>query len=264
MLYRLNKYLLHYNIFISICAVALVLYFSIVTHTKVNFFIYPMTFFGTMSIYNFFRLYPNLQEYTTHKSLTSFKIIILSLIISGLCYLFLPKDLKLLYMLPLVLSLFYKFPLLNHKDLRSLPFAKVFIIAGVWILAGAIPVMKEMTAGNNYDHSIWLRMLAQFFFFIAITIPFDVFDMEKDTIKTFATAIGKNKAILTAKFFLLMHLICAIYASENYREILAHFFVALITFIILSLHRYLTSRKWQYYCVDGLIILQTLVILLLH
>lgn len=264
MLYRLNKYLLHYNIFISICAVALVLYFSVVTHTKVNLIIYPMTFFGTMGIYNLFRLYPNLKEVIKHKSLTSFKLIIISLVLSGLCYLFLPKDLKLLYIAPLILSLFYKFPLVKHKDLRSIPFVKVFIIAAVWILAGAIPVIKDIGSENNISSDLWLRMIAQFFFFIAITIPFDVFDMEKDHIKTFATGMGKTKAIVIAKIALTLHLLCAIWVSVNYQEGLAHFAISSITFIILSLHHYLKSRKLQYYCVDGLIILQTLFIILLH
>src|ERR1700752_556271 len=210
MFYRLNKYLLHYNIFISICAVALVLYFSVVTHTKINLIIYPMTFFGTMGVYNLFRLYPTFKAVIKHKSLTSFKLIILSLVLSGLCYLLLPKSLKLLYLVPIILSLFYKFPLFNHKDLRSLPFVKVFIIAAVWILAGAIPVIKGIHMGNEPNSDLWIRMVAQFFFFIAITIPFDVFDMEKDRIKTFATGMGKANAILIAKIALLLHLIGAI------------------------------------------------------
>lgn len=264
MLYRLNKYLLHYNIFISICAAALVLYFSVVTRTKINLIVYPMTFFGTMGVYNLFRLYPNLKDVIKHKSLTSFKLIILSVILSGFCYLFLPKDLKLLYIVPFILSLFYKFPLIKHKDLRSIPFVKVFIIAVVWILTGAIPVIKEINHGNNISSDLWIRMVAQFFFFIAITIPFDVFDMEKDHIKTFATGMGKTSAILIAKIALLLHLICAIWVSVNYREGLAHVAISLITFTILSLHDYLTSRKLQYYCVDGLIILQTLFIIILH
>jgi len=264
MLYRLNKYLLHYNFFISICAVCLVLYFSIVTHTKINPVVYPMTFFGTLAAYNLFRLYPDIQEYLKHKSLTTFKLILLSLALSGFCYLLLPKELKLLYILPLLLALLYKFPFINHKDLRSVPFAKVFIIATVWILTGAIPVIKEFSSGNSFNHQLWLRMLAQFFFFIAITIPFDVFDMEKDQIKTFATGMGKDKAIFLAKIALALHLLLAIYVSENNREVWAHGLIVFITYITLSLHRYLTSRKWQYYCVDGLIILQTIFILLLH
>lgn len=260
MIYRLNKYLLHYNIFISMCAVSLVLYFSVATQTSVPPSIYIMTFFGTLAIYNLFRLYPNLKEYLKHPTLTSSKLIIYSLVLSGVCYLVLPKELKLLYVLPIILSLCYKFPIINHKDLRSIPFIKVFIIAAVWILIGAIPVIQQAES----IHTLIPRMAAQFLFFVAITIPFDVFDVEKDKIKTFATKLGAKKAIAVAKLCLVLHLFLAVANSLNYQEMIAHVIVSAITFMILSIHHRLSSRKLQYYCVDGLILLQTFLIIILH
>lgn len=260
MLYRINKYLLHYNIFISICAVALVLYFSIITHQKVSLAVYGMTFFGTLGVYNLFRLYGTFTDYIRHKNLSAFKLIFFSFSFSVICYLLLPVNLKILYCIPAILSLSYKFPLLFNKDLRSIPFIKVFIIAAVWIFMGANPMISS---APNQMH-LYLRMLSQFLFFIAITIPFDVFDADKDRIQTFATQMGKSKAITIAKIALTLHLILACFNSNNLKEVIAHLIISITTMIILMNYQKFTSRKWQFYCVDGMIILQTFIVLLLH
>lgn len=261
MFYRLNKYLLHYNIFISMCAVALVLYFSTITNQKVSPIIYTMTFFGTLGVYNLFRLYPTFQDYFQHKNLRTYKLIFFSFIFSGVCYLLLPLNLKILYCIPVLLSLSYKFPIIFNKDLRSIPFIKVFIIASVWIVIGAGPIL--LSPEQTHTH-LYLRMLSQFLFFISITLPFDVFDANKDRIQTFATKMGNTKAIGIAMTCLFAHLILACLISNNHKEMAAHCIISIITFFILINYQKLTSRKWQFYCVDGTIILQTIIILWLH
>lgn len=263
-MYRLNKYLLYYNVFISLCSVALVLYFSIVTNINVSPIIYCFTFFGTLGIYNLFRLYPSINDYFKHRSSFSFDLIFYSLIICAVCYWFIPNDIKLFYIIPAVLSLAYKFPLIDKKDLRSLPYLKVFIIAAVWILAGAIPVLQNTLPDYGLNKKLVMIMVSQFFFFIAITIPFDVFDVEKDKMKTLATTMGTKRAIIVAKICLIIHVAIAILKEPSSMEIIGHVVIATLTFIVLSSYKHLQQRQLQYYCVDGLIILQTLIIYFLH
>lgn len=261
-MYRLNKYLLYHNFFISTCSVALVLYFSLVTKTKVSVLIYCLTFFGTLCVYNLFRIYPSIKDYFKHRSSFSFELILYSLLLCVIFYLLLPIKFKLIYLLPIALSLAYKFPVIDKKDLRSIPYLKVFIIAIVWILIGSIPVIYNVEHVGSRE--IILTIISQILFFIAITIPFDVFDVKKDKMKTLATSMGTSKAILIAKSCLILHIILAMYKDSSFKEIIGHIIIGSIAFIILSFHKRLHNRGLQYYCVDGIIILQTLIIYFLH
>jgi len=81
----------------------------------------------------------------------------------------------------LVLAYFYPVPGIG-KPLRQWPYAKVFLIAGVWTLATvvfpclAVPRHPEGAIGP----AILFLILARFAFVVAITLPFDLRDMEAD------------------------------------------------------------------------------------
>ena len=132
-------------------------------------------------------------------------------------------------------------------------------------MIGAIPISNAMEYDRENIKLIILTMISQFFFFIAITIPFDVFDVEKDKMKTLATTMGIKKAIIVAKICLALHVLIAIAKDPSSNEIIGHLVIAGIAFTILSLYKKLLHhRTLQYYCVDGLIILQTFIIYFLH
>lgn len=262
MLNKLNTYFVTYNVFISICSLALLFYFSLLTNLKISSIYYLFTFFGTLSIYNLYRLFPSFYQIKDHISSFALELIVYSLLLGSISFYLINSSNKYLYFIPVIISLAYKFPLFGKKNLRSLPYLKVFLISMVWVLMAIIPLFTEQIDTATKNKIIFLS-LTQFFFFIAITIPFDVFDLEKDEIKTTATALGAKKAIYISLTCLLIYFVAHLILYASFKEKLAHSFISFIVFITLIQYKKLTSKPLQYYFVDGLIIIQTLIVYLL-
>ena len=140
---------------------------------------------------------------------------------------------------------------------------KVFIIAFVWISIAAIPLFTDQLDAITKRELLPL-IITQFFFFIAITIPFDVFDMKKDEMKTIATRFGATKAIYLSLASACIYVTIHVLTDSTAKEKIAHCIVFLIATVIISRYKQLKTKTLQYYFLDGLIIFQTLVIYVLH
>lgn len=263
MLTWLNRYFVRYNFFISFCSLALLSHFSVLTHHPVSPLNYIFSFFGTLCIYNLFRLFPSLDDVKQRLSSIAVELILYSSILCIIAFYLIDDTIKYYYLIPIIISLGYKFPIFLKKELRSLAFFKVFIIAFVWISIAAIPLFSDQSDAIT-KHTLSVLIIAQFFFFIAITIPFDVFDMKKDEMKTIATRFGATKAIYLSLASACIYLAIHLLTDNSVKEKIAHSIVFLITISIISQYKKLKTKTLQYYFLDGLIIFQTLVIYLLH
>ncbi len=77
------------------------------------------------------------------------------------------------------ISFFYirKFPGENSRNLRDRPYLKIYLIAGVWALTS---VLLPILLLEDYQANYLLLIAANFAFILAITIPFDIRDLELD------------------------------------------------------------------------------------
>ncbi len=93
------------------------------------------------------------------------------------------------------LSLAYVLPIFDGKRLRDLPFIKIFTIAFVWAFVTVILPVREI--GNILDIHVKMMFLERALFIFALTIPFDIRDMDVDAktnVKTIPLSIGVQNA----------------------------------------------------------------------
>lgn len=260
----LNIYLIRYNFFIAFCSVSSLLYFSILTELEISTFYYLFTFFGTLALYNLFRLSPSFSTiFKKHDFGFSSELIFVSLVICAISFFFIPSNTKYYYLIPLFLSFLYQFSILGTKNLRTLPYFKILVTALVWILMTGIPFLSNKFNDEKLNEFYFL-VLSQFLFFLSLAIPFDVFDEEKDSIKTLAKILGSRKAIFLTMFILLAYFILHLIENSSFEDKLAHFLITLLGIFSLINYKKWNTVSLQYYFIDGLIILQAGIIFLLH
>ncbi len=118
----------------------------------------------------------------------------------------LQKSQIIVLLIPGALSLLYVLPVFkNGKRLRDLDFLKIFVISFVWagltvLLPAATDTLPEVST------TLIALFLERFIYIFAITLPFDIRDVEVDKItgvKTIAARIGIRNTLLLC-FFLLV------------------------------------------------------------
>ena len=97
-------------------------------------------------------------------------------------------------------------PLPLHLRLRRRNYLKIFLIAGVWAwVAVAIPWAG---AGLNLaEGGGWSLLASRFLFVVAITLPFDIRDIETDRvqrIRTLPAVLGVSRSITLSRLLLLL------------------------------------------------------------
>ena len=155
----------------------------------------------------------------------------LSLLISTLLVDNLFNDLLVL-LIGLSFSVFYVVPIKGIK-LRELPYLKTPIIAIVW--TSILFLLPWINEGRN-PQEILGELIAFFFFFSAMTIPFDIRDLSIDIEmhKTIPQAFGiRGSKILALVLFTLFFIIIAIINQEIRINVL--FIVFFISFVSLVL-----------------------------
>ena len=163
--------------------------------------------------------------------------------------------------LPTLLSLAYIAPIFRGKRFRDLPFVKVFTVGLVWMWLTVCAPLFMHSVDLNWG---WICLaLEKFLFITAITIPFDIRDLEVDRlyeIKTIPSQLGAQSAIRIAQGMLVMATGCTFinWTSGNISE--SAFFSLLISYIIIVVTLSFAREKCHDYyfsgILDGTIILQ--------
>lgn len=98
-----------------------------------------------------------------------------------IAFLFLPSKSQLAFVFPMLISVAYILPLFqNNKKLRDFPLIKIFLVAGAWTaLSTTIPVFSMLSESGI---QLWTFSAARFLLIFAITLPFDIRDIQKDSI----------------------------------------------------------------------------------
>lgn len=180
----------------------------------------------------------------------------------------------LLAFLPLgIITVFYSVPVSRNRRhllrLREIPYLKIVLIAAVWSSSTVLlPVIQAHEKFNSAQ--VILLLVERFFFLIAITIPFDIRDMEADRhsgLKTLPMLLGnKNVRILSYLSLILFFLISVLhYSLANQRYIIVAIGIsAITTYLFIDLKIFRKMNLYYYGILDGTMLLQGLLVLGLY
>jgi hypothetical protein len=269
---NLFKSIVFSNLWISLGALSLTLNFYILNDIYINKNVLAFVFFSTLFSYNFQRLIKikfkiNLKGERVDWIKTNTKGIYLISIIALIGSLFygIPLLDETWWLLLIIgsLTFFYvwKIPGLKGKSLRDVPTLKIFVIAIVWVLFCVIfPAVIENVRINSVN--ILFYSLSVFTFMIAITIPFDVRDLDLDALtkKTIPQLIGEKKSSYLSAILLLISqvILFSVYPKHIYG-------ITLFSSIALLVLMISKKRNGEFYfacLVDGLLLFQMVLILL--
>jgi hypothetical protein len=238
-------------------------------HTVSNWFLYALAIsLATFSVYNLQRIY-KFKKQTTLQTETydwlkqrinwmkPMAIIYgtLALILSA----FLVKDVLStiwLLMFSVSVSVFYVVPFFG-KRLREVPFLKTFLIAVVWTsVLFYIPWLNE----GRKTEVVQNELTAFIFLFAALTIPFDIRDIEQDTTqhKTLPLLLGVNLSKVFSIVFLFVFILIIATINQKIGNNLILGCVVLLT-CLLVLFTNSTRSIFFFAALDGIMVLIGLV-----
>ena len=182
--------------------------------------------------------------------------------ISGLVLTYFLNPLCFLILVPMgALSTFYVVPLFpfytKSPTLREIPYLKILVIGFVWsLIIIALPTLNAVGSFYfNIDYC--LALLQVFLFTIAITLPFDIRDIDYDNnsnLKTIPRYLGVTKTIVLAQILLVgsIVLLYKINISDKhfYGLLIAH----IITMITVSFSKKERSELFFAGIIEGLIL----------
>lgn len=276
----LIKALINTNIYISIAAVMLTIETQIQMGLKPQWHPYLfIIFFATLFEYNLHRLITvtiNKKALNSDKhkwvieNLKGFYLMVFISVLGFISVAFLAKREVLITLAPIaIITLFYSTPIFKSKKnifrFRDIPYLKIFLIAFVW--SSATILLPVIQSGNTYYNTDIITMLVERFFFIfAITIPFDIRDIEadkQDGVKTIPLLLNKKKSLIISYLSLLIFFIISFfhYQLQNRWFIIEALGIsALSTFIFLKTKKIRTAPNYYYGILDGTMLLQGLLV----
>jgi 4-hydroxybenzoate polyprenyltransferase len=276
------SFIIHSNILIALAALALTLASQVQLGMKPSLHPYlAAIFFATLFDYNLHRYLAirNRPESATIDKLkwtTEHPLIFRTLIISSLVGLvvvlfFLRKEILFLLIPLSVLSFLYSFPLPGKKKhnvrLLQLTGMKTLLIAIVW--SGVTVLIPVFFGEQSFGFKQIVFLFAERFTFIfAIAIPFDIRDIEADTLsklRTIPIAFGENRALKISSVALLLSLCIAIIHYLNAQMIFilpAYLFSVVSTLIFINNKAIKRLPFYHHGILDGSIVLHGALIFL--
>lgn len=235
-----------------------------------------LVFFATLFLYAAHRIvgisksheYFQLERYSvisTFKSHIQFYAV-LGLLGSAICFFYVNRTVQLALLIPGIISLGYVLPLLgNKKRLRDLNHIKIFLVAIVWAWVSVL--LPALQYEQVIDSSIFVMAIERALFIFAITLPFDIRDLNVDQhskVKTLPAQLGLTKTKVLGAFILLC---CSLLATLLWQQqlystnillalIVSYFTTGLLVFAS-------TPQRHDYFytgLMDGTMILQFLLI----
>tara|TARA_Y100001963_G_C6747770_1_gene432497 strand:+ start:136 stop:963 length:828 start_codon:yes stop_codon:yes gene_type:complete len=150
----------------------------------------------------------------------------------------------------------------EHQNLRQISGLKIYIIAAVW--AFTTVVLPILNNNQELETKVWITVLQNFVFVLALMIPFEIRDLKYDSIKlaTIPQQIGVKKTKILGVLLLLFFLGLNVFKEE----ILIHFLYkeVIVAFILMLFTLFSTKNRNKYYAsfwVEALPILWLLLML---
>ena len=148
--------------------------------------------------------------------------------------------------------------------IRNIPMLKIFIISSVWVYVTLLlPLIHN---AESFNIIVVNHVFQRFLFIIAICIPFDMRDMNVDTIKTIPNTIGIAQSKFFGLFCLLITQCLLIFQLVNSSIDWPLFIALFLTFETTSIIIYLSDAKKSLFfygiVVEGLSIIMCLFVLI--
>jgi 4-hydroxybenzoate polyprenyltransferase len=233
---------------------------------KVNIEVLLLVFFSTFSIYNLQRVIKHFFQKKNHSSrhlwifknnfILSFFVGVSSIV--AIIIFFKIFSLKhFVYLLPFSLvSVFYAIAVFSkNRALRDLPFVKVFLIAVTWAVSSV--TLPSIELNLIYQSKTIFLFFFNFIFILALTIPFDIRDINLDheKTKTIPQVFGIQGAIKIISFLLFLCLIISVIFLKEYL-----FFVPLVvSYILIKKTKKEMPELFYSGILDGIILLYPLI-----
>lgn len=208
------RFLLYSNCWIAIAALSLSLQTEFLLLGAFSLRpLHGFIFFGTIFIYATHRLVSlqrirrkDWQErffYIARGQKWLYAYALLSLLIALAFYVWLSPKIRVLLLLPGLLSLAYVFPVLRGgRRIRDIQFIKIFLIAVVWVwLTVLVPALDLHLERQMVIRTMSLERLC---FIFAITLPFDIRDLLLDSQQSVKTVPGLIGMPATRRLALLL------------------------------------------------------------
>ena len=274
MLRKVIDIFLYSNIYIALCALALLWSSQLMVTSRVVIVPYDgLIFFASLFIYGAHRLvgvhklkaYKVNERHEFIQKIEPLVIFLGSVGLIGAVFLFfgLSTMQQALLIIPGLISLAYIIPFSRKgKRLRDFPFIKVFLIAFTWAWVTVIVPLWEIRSDG-----IWWLFFERFFFILAITLPFDIRDVTLDKslrTKTIPLLIGiektKRLSFLMLGISLVLGIIYLIGFSLQYAVVNGYILAGLYTFYFINKVDENSNDYLFTGWLDGTMIIQFLVI----
>lgn len=279
---RLTDFFIFSNLFIAIAAVLMTVEAQIQLGMRPNWHPYLfLILFATLFEYNshkfvavFFYKHALLENKFSWiaRNLKLFYFIVFASVAGFIVAACFAKWEVLFALFPLgALTVLYSFPVYKKGvkifRLREVPLLKIFIISLVW--AATCIVLPLVQAGLTVKAAdLALLIFERFLFIFAITVPFDIRDMESDRrseLKTLPLLIGERKAIWSANAAILLFTVLTAFhyiGLGQYKYFAAFFISGISTFYFLNSKKIGAWKHYHYGVLDGTMALQGLLVLL--
>lgn len=253
------NFYIYSNIHVSLAVMCLtkitLLQFDIIENISPIF-----VFFATIISYNAIR-FINIDKIRDASSawIRSYKLqlLVLNLIcLIGLAittYLLKIKSLIVLFPFVLATSLYISPFKMWRLNLRDVPGIKLFLIAFSW--AGVTVLFPIVQNEVEISKNIMLLFFERFLFIVAITIPFDIRDIDYDNPKLFTLpqVIGIKKSKLVGIISLTLFFLMELYRSFNSgNSILVIFIVSIISSIMIAYSSKDQSNYYSSFWMEGI------------
>lgn len=253
---KLKLILLESNLFVALGVWSLVKLTGVLHSVDVDFFA-DFSFWSTLLVYSFSILFSSGRSLGFKKLIFSDKLIVSKFVflISPLVLLYFLFQLKLVVILSLIpvalVSFLYPVEIVKDEKesitLREFPYLKIFLIGISWgVVTVVLPLVNQ---GVSIDYSVVVETLVRSFFVVAITIPFDVRDVNTDSpnMKTIPQELGISKAKYLAYLLLLINYVYYSFIQKLEAHTLLLILVSLILTTILI--KYSNNNKPKIYYV---------------
>ena len=257
------------SLHLSLCVLSLIIITNLRFDLDFNYGLFVCIFCATVVVYNFIKYASTLPYYFFTKNTPVKKIQILSFI-SGfflvISVFFLKTNTILIGFILFVLCLTYVVPLNRTSiNIRNYSKVKIFIVAFCWAGATILMPFAENTRIDLWDN-VW-QFLQRFIFVFVYTLPFEIRDLEYDSIKlkTIPQVIGINKTKILAYLLLIIFCVIGFFIdSEGSKFFLSDIIIAFTTAVLISKTKLDQSKYYTSFLVEGLPIFWLIVILIVE
>ncbi|WP_318349803.1 UbiA family prenyltransferase [Aquipluma nitroreducens] len=279
---RIIAALIQSNIYISLAAVALTVGTQVQLGMRPQWHPYLfIIFFATLFEYNLHRLITVLTNKEALKSekhrwvnenMKAFYLLVfISVIGFGVVALLAKKEVLVTFAPIALITVLYSIPVsANPKHLlrlREIPYLKIFMIAAIWSASTILLPIVQSSETFSQTH-IFAMLSERFFFILAITIPFDIRDLEADQqqeLKTIPMLLGEKNSLKLSYFFLFVFLLGSAfhYAPEKEWMILwAMCLSGITTYFFLKMDYFKRMLFYHYGILDGTLLLQGILVII--